>query len=354
MNLKKILLVGILLPVGLLYAQTDFRPGFIITNTNDTLYGQIDYRGDRVMGELCKFQSNDHIITDYTPNDIAAYRFIDSKYYISKEINRKKVFLEYLIKGQLNVYYLRDDTGDHYFIDKFDMPIVEVPYEEGFRKVGNKEVLYKSKTHIGVLNYYTQDASGLQPQVNLLKKPEHSKLIKLAENYHYTVCKEGEECIVFERKQPLIGVVLDFTIGWFDFQDQSKPSLQGGVLVNIWLPRSNEKFYFRTGLLYTELTYTGSSNFMDAKASVYKVPFMFEYIYPPKSIIRPKGAVGFCTYFSNNNWGGGSTLAFMGGLNIQILPSIGCFFEYNLDFVGIMNDIQMCSQSCLAGVSVKF
>ena len=37
------------------------------------------------MGRTCKFKSDDNTVVKYFPGDIIAYRFIDGKYYISRE-----------------------------------------------------------------------------------------------------------------------------------------------------------------------------------------------------------------------------------------------------------------------------
>ncbi len=182
MKLKNLLLFGLLLSTGILNAQMDFRPGYIISATGDTIFGQIDYRGDLAMSTVCKFRDTAAEITEYYPNDILAYRFIDSKYYVSREINSRKVFLEYLIKGKINIYYMRDDNGDHYYLDKDDVKLFELPYEEGFRYVDDRQVFYQSKKHIGLLNYYMQDAPAFQSRIQSLERLEHQQLIKLAED----------------------------------------------------------------------------------------------------------------------------------------------------------------------------
>jgi hypothetical protein len=89
-----------LISTGFLYAQNDFNPGYVITIKGDTLFGKIDYRGDLYMKSICRFMTAENTINEYTPHDILAYRFIDSKYYISREVDGKSVFLEYLIKGK--------------------------------------------------------------------------------------------------------------------------------------------------------------------------------------------------------------------------------------------------------------
>lgn len=169
MKLKRLILLGLLISTGFLKAQTDFRPGYIIKTFGDTIFGQIDYRGDLLMSSLCKFKAVDNTIKEYSPNDIEAFRFIERKYYVTREIDNKKVFMEYLIKGKVNIYYMRDDKGDHYYIDKEDARLTEIPYEEGIKYIDNKEVFYESTKHIGFLTYYMQDAPELQSRIHSVK-----------------------------------------------------------------------------------------------------------------------------------------------------------------------------------------
>ncbi len=325
---KKLSVILFMLSVSTLHAQTDFRPGYVITNSYDTIYGQIDYRGDKLMGEICKFKSTGDNITEYSPRDIVAYRFTDSKYFVSKEVAGKIMFLEFLIKGQVNIYYLRDSSGDHYYIDKGDAPIAEIPYEEKIITVNNKTLLYKSKKHIGLLGYYMQDAPEIQTQIAKIKKPDHNDLIKVAENYHHDVCKDGEECIIFEKKQPFIKISVDLTAGLVSDRNMMSSSFQGGVLLNLWMPRANEKIYFRTGLLYSKIEDNESDNLRSSTQSIYKIPIMFEYMYS-KFIIRPKAAYGISLYYIN---GGIYAVSVMGGINIRLNKSMSCILEYQTDF----------------------
>jgi hypothetical protein len=52
--------LGFLLLILAYYVQgqTDFRPGFVIDSKNDTLLGEINYRGDEFLGKKCVFKSN--------------------------------------------------------------------------------------------------------------------------------------------------------------------------------------------------------------------------------------------------------------------------------------------------------
>jgi len=120
MKIRKLITFVFLLPL-LLNAQPDFRTGYIIFENGDTVHGKIDYQDDRLMSTVCSFkQMSSESIIDYSPYDIKEFRFENSKCYVSRtQESGEKVFLEYLIKGKLNVYYYRDEEmNDYYFIDK--------------------------------------------------------------------------------------------------------------------------------------------------------------------------------------------------------------------------------------------
>ena len=199
MTLKGFIFFGLFICAGLLKAQTDFRPGFIVTISGDSLKGMIDYRGDMLMSRICKFKSNDNEILEYSPGDIIAFRLNDGKCYISKDVNGEDFFLECLIKGRVSIYYRRDNEGDHYYVDKEDLKLAEIPCEEGLRNVDGKSVMYKSAKHYGILNYYMQDAPEVRSRIENIKEPERQNLIKLTEDYHKAI-GEGDRYIIYEKK----------------------------------------------------------------------------------------------------------------------------------------------------------
>ncbi len=323
MKLNRLILFGFLILTGLLNAQTDFRPGYIINTTSDTLYGEIDYRGDLLMSSTCKFKDADNTIKEYSPADITAFRFIDNKYYISKPINGTNVFLEYLIKGKINIYYMRDDRGNHYYLQKENVKLTEIPYEQGIKYVDDKQVFYESKKHIGLLIYCMQDAPEFQSRIQSLKKPTHQNLIKLAEDYHNVVCK-GDKCIIYEKKQPLFKVNFEVVGGVINFENvkdlNDKFYFQGGVLAHFWMPRTNEKLYFRTGLLYSKL------EFISKKSNFYKIPCHIEYVYP-RGFIKPRLSYGLNFYYPSYR-----SVSFNFGANIKLNNSLYLSATSDIEF----------------------
>jgi len=292
-KLNKLPFWALIFTTVLLKAQTDFRSGYIIKTNGDTLYGEIDYRNDLLMSRICKFKDIDNQIVEYYPNDIKAFRFINSKYYVSREINKKKVFLEYLIKGKINIYYMRDDIGDHYYLDNDETELIEMPYEEGIKYVGDTLVFYQTKKHIGLLTYYMKDAPRFQQKINSVKKPEHHSLIKLAEDYHNAVC-EGEKCIIYEKRKPVLKINMEVIAGIVNFENGNdiidKYYLQSGVLLHFWMPRSNEKLYFKTGFLYSQVENTDGK-----KYGSIRIPTHIGYFAPKTYRIRPSFSIGLFT-----------------------------------------------------------
>ena len=72
--------------IALSQAQNNFKNGYIITNNNDTIWGEIDFRVDELNAQRCKFRQDKNSETKiFLPGEIQAYRFSkEGKYYVSK------------------------------------------------------------------------------------------------------------------------------------------------------------------------------------------------------------------------------------------------------------------------------
>ena len=118
-------------------AQRNYRPGFIITLQKDTIYGQIDFRTDKMNEQRCVFRDDNTLqVRTYEPFDIWGYRFTDDgKMYVSKSVTLKMgeypldVFLEYLVKGMKSLYYMDTASIPTYFIEDGDRLVkVDAPH----------------------------------------------------------------------------------------------------------------------------------------------------------------------------------------------------------------------------------
>ena len=328
-------ITGLFFSTVLCIAQKDFRPGYAVNAAGDTLTGEIDYRGDILMGAVCRFRfSSTEKEVVYTPYEINEFRFNESKYFVSKLVNGQKIFLEFLIKGKVNIYTYKDQVGEHFFIEKSGLGLSELPYEEGITYKDNTPIEFKSTTHIGLLNIYMQDAPEFQSRIARMDKPKERWLIDLAKDYHNRVCKD-EECIIFEKNLPFLKVDLEVVAGlnykkdgvvdeYYYYMQEGNIVNQGyfqaGVLANFWLPRVNEKLSLRTGIMYSTFrAYNESKKY-------YKIPVQVGYLYP-KGIVRPKLAYGINLYKPFNY-----SVSLMPGLNIMITKSVFLEINYYADF----------------------
>jgi len=330
--MKKLLFAALFFATGLLCAQTNFKPGYIIAENNDTLYGEIDYRGDLLMGTTCRFrQTKGAVKTNYLPGEIQAFRFIGSKYFVSREIGRKKAFLEFLVKGEVSLFYLRDETGEHYYIEKTGEPLTEIRYEEGTIYRNNTSCFYQTNQHIGILKVFMKDAPSLAKEIEEVKKPSHENLIKVAKDYHNLVCP-GNDCIIYEKPVPFLKMNIEVAGGIINYQRID--SLDGnnffrtGVFAHLWMPRWNENMYFRTGISYAKLS------FENGDEGYYKIPLQFEYVFP-KGLIRPRFAYGYTMYLNS-----GTYMSLDGGLNILLSDKL---------FLDIAADLEFESKAVIPG-----
>ena len=202
--MKKILVLFITLHLfAMLYSQSNYKPGYIITNQQDTITGWINFRTDANNQKQCEFKQNLELAAKtYLPGDIAGYRFIEEgKYYVSKEIQlnetSQKVFLEYLVKGIMNLYYYSDEV-DYYFFENQDGKMEFISQRP--ERVENLTA-YKDNKYKGQVRYLFRDYQPIAQKTDKLEFNQKS-MINVVKEYHNEVCTTGESCIVFQNEHP--------------------------------------------------------------------------------------------------------------------------------------------------------
>ena len=190
-----------------LFSQRDFRPGYVITHKNDTIPGLVLYSAINT-STVCTFRKNaDSATTNYSPSDILGYRNNDGKFFIAKQVSidekEKLVFLEFLIKGKANIYYMRDGS-DHYYVENEHGLMLQLTEPQKVISGFNGVDYVKPEQYTGRLKLAMSDCPEIFPEIER-SSLNHSSLLKLARDYHSKVCKT-EQCIVFERKRPSLYV----------------------------------------------------------------------------------------------------------------------------------------------------
>ena len=267
-----------------LFAQIQFKSGYIITLDGNTLFGEIDYQDDNILSRQCRFRENPQSqLQMFSPSDIAGYRFTDGKYFVSKNIDGKLYFLEYLLNGTVSLYTRQDENREtRYYVEKEDVGIVEIPYESKVLDIGETSYASSTTKHIGVLQYFMQDAEELSTQISAIREPTRRNLLKLTENYHNMVC-DSIECVIYARKLPRIKFNPQLVAGTTYISSGSESVFLSsfGLLLHFSLTNFSDKFYIKTGLLAAP--YDNKFN--------YWIPLQFEYLYPV-GVVRPRVSLG--------------------------------------------------------------
>lgn len=308
-----------------LNGQTNFRPGYVITNENDTLRGLLDYRGEFKNSKSCDFRENEaSIVQKFKPFDIKGYRFIDSKFYVSKSVlmngMKIKVFLEYLVNGIAGLYYYYDGENFHYFIEKSGKQLIELTNEEEHFFANGHEYIRESKDYIGSLKNAFIDCPQIFSSIDKANLGTKS-LIKLTKKYHNYVCN-NEKCIVYEKQLPPIkfkfATFVSMNVSSLTFSNSGLyqvinfnkaffPTI--GLQMNSTLPRANEKLSFQVSGEYGKSYFSGSGiapykiNLSTEQVYMHMTSFKgkagFKYTYP-KGKIRPIVMIGGNVSFLSN------------------------------------------------------
>lgn len=331
---KKILLFFLLIYSGIaLKAQSDFRSGYIITNSNDTIKGFINFHGEVLNSNICKFvKSLGDNPTIYKPGDIFGYRFADGKYYVTYTIkingDSKTVFLEFLLNGIVDLYCYKDINGDHFYIDDKNNNLVELTNDDlistkwEYTRTGTSKSQFvtKSNKYIGVLNYLFSDQSSLQNKIKEVKLNRPS-LITIARDYHNLSCK-GNDCIVYEmpvakvkyRFSPIISFSNSkLSLSQVGSKIENSRNVSAGLLISMWFRGLNEKYSIDYEFDFSMRHYKSTSKTLSSTGvtkiyddynidqnslnNTLSVKYMF-----PERIIRPMLYLGISTgyYFKSN------------------------------------------------------
>lgn len=300
------------------YSQKDFREGFIIKNSGDTILGFIDYRSSAYNAKKCVYKANLTANSKtYYPSDIRSYRFIEGKYYISEtigdSINKEEVFLEYLIDGIVDIYYYKSNKKEAYYVNKDNTEIIELSnqqYEESSSSLFTDSYKWKTKRYIGILKYIFSDSSPTLSKAENISL-SHKSLINIAKFYHADVCSD-DNCLVFEKEiAPIkleVGVLGGYKISLirfvhddFDFSFNPGSDIFFGIDINLALKKVSNKVSLQFEALYTSTkvnsnyrrnTYTGIEyNYANVDFTSILNSVSIEYNYP-KGKLRPNMYLG--------------------------------------------------------------
>lgn len=170
----------------LIYGNNKLSPGYVITSSNDTLYGFIEYRNKRV--------TPDHIIFKRTTGDAGQIYFPKSlKEFRADDIifrsavlkidqsSRKKsqlisspvfqfitdtVFLQAIILGDKELYFSSDSSSNDNFFIKKDSNYIWLMHKSYLKTEDNRQVVATNNYYIGQLIGYLKNCPTINPVIS--------------------------------------------------------------------------------------------------------------------------------------------------------------------------------------------
>lgn len=279
-----------------LFSQSDFLPSLIVNRQNDTIYGIGNVSKNQEYCLFKKFDAKD--FTKYYPNEISAFRIIDGKYYVSREIEESNgklnwYFLEYLVDGEIDLFSI--SGAGRFFIKKENEEFVELnDNSKSIQNVDGKGYMVKNKKYLGYLRAYMSEAPELFPEIDEMNRLNQRDLVNISVDYHNAICDEYE-CVNYTKNIPKV-TYYKFELVSGATKHNKYYSPQFGFLVHIWRPLKNEKLYFKAGIIYSDRLHTYKKDINKEGEYDYsiKFPVSFQYVFG-KGDFKPTIAFGWPT-----------------------------------------------------------
>jgi hypothetical protein len=254
---KNLFLISLFLHLSFqLIAQKDFRDGFIINSSNDTLYGKIEFRSNLKNRNSCVYK-NDTAVVEYLPSEIHGFGYFQDKFYTSQIID--SLYIEVLIQGELSLYKV---DNLNYIIRKAGISAQYSETDQRIDSVQNK-LLYLSNNvkWKGMLTVLTFDCITNTQLVQNLELDEKSLTLFVIE---YNKCK-GSIYHEYKKTKPwsklefglsagLAITTINFKPGvnYFTYLKDSYQSTDPscGLLLNFSSPRLVEKLSLQVEIQY--------------------------------------------------------------------------------------------------------
>jgi len=346
-----VIVMAFVLPFSVLGQNKNLKDGYIITLSQDTIFGKVHKQNsDKI---ICKFQNSEGKVIDYQPNDIFAFGYTKGKIYASKRLNEKDFFVEYLVKGNLNLYHFKDGKNDRYFVDNQLDSLAEIRLVyETIQGTSGMNLWKLSNQHIELLNKFTAEAPSLKHKISKINHLEDENLIEIVEKYNKIICgqKKCKCCEVFKTDIYKYGFEINPIFGFNAFVTKDL-TFTGGLIAYYRLPKCDNKLFVKAGLLYSKIT---QPQLITKQNGFIQFPVQIEARYPTK-YFRPKVAIGLnltsLKYFHQFYH-----TMFSFGADINITKKIYFSLNYDLNFepLFLILPLRVSSHSLLFGANFVF
>lgn len=237
--------------------QSDFRSGFIVIPSGDTLLGEIEYKKRSRNYEECTFRSNGKVQA-FGPNELIGFALQDT-YYAAKVVN--EAFVEALVIGELSLYRHKQ----RFIVSKGDV-IYFLESKDTIVTIDGKSVSKRDNRWKGIMSYLV---SAHVPEIG--KRMENmalseKSLTRLAREYNSS---SGSSYLVFKESKKWFDGDFGVAGGFSMTSVNIRQSIQSqhlsrsyrawvptfGAEMSISSPRLNDRLSVQTGILYTKASY---------------------------------------------------------------------------------------------------
>jgi hypothetical protein len=291
------------------FAQSNFRPGYVVPTTGDTLHGLVDNRSALVMTRLMRFKPTaDAPIVDYTPAQLRAAGFTPGAAYESMQVDGGPAFMAVLAKGPVSLYRFSDANDRmHYYVLSPALPLTELVQRDT-----TQEAFLRGATHLVKVRSYpfrqvlAKAFTGCYAITSDLARAElrESTLTRLFQSYYACQGSSVAGRVATQRKAKanfsLIGGVSQGTINFVDYGTQTKFETKARPVFGVGLSYTpgnfNEKLALELDALYNKNDEQGKYNkqrfdkiqyTIDMHWHTVMVPALFRYTFVPHKAVSP-------------------------------------------------------------------
>jgi hypothetical protein len=279
-------------------AQTDFRQGYIIKVSGDTVHGFVAYRMNAKNSQSCLFKtSSKGEVTKYSPNDLSGYGIVGYKYYqvvdLPKDLATSgKIFSTIVSSGSIDLYKYKRRFFIHTSDSTISLPEpVALPYNE---KNGETKQIKKDYRYIGILNLYLSDC-GLVANTSSYTEKDLGEIVS-----QYNLCKDKNA--IQPGRAPLIKfngyIFAGFLTSKLTYENYHHTYILGnktykinfdggstvvpGIGFEISAPRAFDRLFFLVEAIYIKNYYQGAYEFfLDYDIARYDVMLDVESVQIP-------------------------------------------------------------------------
>jgi hypothetical protein len=199
--MKAVIITVLLSSCLFAFSQDNYKQAYYISNAGDTVNGWINFSTDYNNSIVCEFKNaiSDRQAELFLPGQISSYRFENEDFfYVSHEVDSGKYFLQYLVNGEMNLYFRADENDIRYFYFEENGKITAITKKEDRHTATHIEhdMSYK-KSLAPLFNTYPT----IVEKVNS-NKFDQKTMMSVVEEYHGLTCTSGESCIVYATRQP--------------------------------------------------------------------------------------------------------------------------------------------------------